>query len=126
MALPMADQSPTPSPDQRAPAASPLFLTGGTGHTGSRLVRALAGQSRDCVVLTRNPDRAARTLGVIDGPGRVRFLQGDLEAPTEALSQAMRGCRALVALSHIRYAPVLIDACRNAGQIGRASCRERV
>ena len=70
-----------------------VFITGGTGLIGRRLVRHLCKRGDSCVVLTRNATAARRTF-----PAEVACVEGD---PTEAgpWQQAVRDADAVVNLA---------------------------
>src|SRR3954463_2379735 len=51
-------------PTTRSEAALRVTLTGATGLIGTRLVRALQARGDEVTVLSRDPARAARALGV--------------------------------------------------------------
>jgi len=86
-----------------------IFVTGATGYTGRFVVDALreAGEDLRCLV-RENSD--------VSGLDRVEVERvcGDLSHP-DGLVDMLRGMDALVSVAHLRYAPVLIDACREAG-----------
>lgn len=88
-----------------------ILVTGGTGHTGGRLVRTLAERGAVVRVLTRNPERVA--AGAV-GSGAVEAFAGDLTVPESAMP-AFAGCDAVVAMTHIRMAPHVIAGCHAAG-----------
>src|SRR5918911_117279 len=67
-----------------------VTITGGTGLIGRRLVGALRERGDDVTVLSRSPERAARTLGV----DAVAWQPLDNMAPPEALA----GCDGVVHL----------------------------
>ena len=88
-----------------------ILVTGGTGHTGRRLVRTLADRGEVVRVLTRGPERVA--AGPV-GAGRVEAVAGDL-TDSGSVAPAFAGCDAVVAMTHIRMAPQVIAGCRAAG-----------
>ncbi len=61
-----------------------VTLTGATGLLGSRLVRALRERGDEVTVLSRDPDKAARSLG--GGVEAVRWDPGAGPAPAAALA----------------------------------------
>ena len=69
-----------------APVAAPVFVTGGSGFVGRRLISTLVAQGRPVRALARSP--AARET--VAGLGAVR-VPGDL-ADRDALAAGMRGC----------------------------------
>ncbi len=87
----------------------PVLVTGASGHTGSRLVLALLDAGYPVRILTREPDRVAT-----DVRQRVEVVRGDLLSP-ETAQEAFRGCRAVIAVTHIKLAPVIISAMKSAG-----------
>lgn len=91
------------------PESSPILLTGATGHTGSRLVAALLEKNYPLRILTRDPARLALPLR-----RQVEVVRGDVTRPENA-QQAVRGCRAVIAVTHIKYAPLIIGAMKAEG-----------
>src|SRR4051794_531945 len=70
-----------------------VFVTGGTGLVGSRLVARLLARGDEVVLLTRRPEAATSSWGE-----RCRIVAGD---PTQAgaWTQAVRACDAVVHLA---------------------------
>src|SRR5436305_2058327 len=70
-----------------------IFLTGGTGLVGSRLVERLTGRGDQVVLLTRRPDEAGKQFG-----DRCAVVAGD---PTEAgpWMDAVASCDGVVHLA---------------------------
>ncbi|MCX7016307.1 MAG: NAD(P)H-binding protein [Candidatus Sumerlaeota bacterium] len=85
-----------------------IFLTGATGHMGSRAARRLVERGRRLRCLVHTPDHR-RFL-----PEGVEAVEGDVE-DVARLAEAMRGAEACLHLAHIRYAPHAVEACRRAG-----------
>ncbi len=91
-----------------------IFLTGATGHTGSRIARALAqrGESLRCLLHT--------PMHRVFLPPEAEVVKGDVN-DASATAQAMAGCDTCLHLAHIRFAPAIIEACKQAG-INRLIC----
>lgn len=87
----------------------PVLVTGATGHTGSRLVRALLQRGDRVRILTREPDRMKAQLRK-----QVEVVRGDVTVPADVL-RAVTGCRAVLATTHIKYASAIIAAMQQAG-----------
>lgn len=87
----------------------PVLVTGATGHTGSRLVSALLDRGFSVRILTRGPDRLRLSVR-----RRVEVVRGDITEP-EILREAVRGVGAVVAVTHIKFAPVIIAAMKAEG-----------
>jgi len=73
-----------------------VFVTGGTGLVGTRLVRACCARGDEAVVLTREPSAAAAAR--LASLGRVRLVPGD-PAQTGAWQDEVRGCDAVIHLA---------------------------
>ncbi|MEI7634661.1 MAG: NAD(P)H-binding protein [bacterium] len=86
-----------------------ILLTGVTGHTGCRLADHLAARGGRVRAMTRSPGKIPAGLR-----GRIEVFQGDLENAGQA-ADAARGCSAVLALTHIRFAPLVIGAAQTAG-----------
>ena len=86
-----------------------IIVTGGTGHTGCRLVQALVDRGEQVRVLTRDPAKMHLNLR-----RRIEVFRGDLTKPEQA-AEAFKGARAVMALTHIRMAGQVITACNHAG-----------
>jgi 8-amino-7-oxononanoate synthase len=89
----------TPAPPRRATASSPptdprrVFVTGGTGFIGSRVVRELAARGAEVRCLVRPTSKTHRLDGV-----RHEAVRGDL-ADVAALERAAAGCDAVIHLA---------------------------
>ena len=85
-----------------------IFVTGATGYTGRFVVDALreSGEELRCLI-HENRDGFENRIGI-------ECVQGDLAHP-DGLAAMLRGTDALVSVAHLRYAPALIGACREAG-----------
>ncbi len=92
--------------------AGPVLITGASGHTGSRLVQALVEAKYNVRVLTRDPSRIDLWLR-----RKVEVARGDLLHPENA-QEAVSGCSAVIAVTHIKLAPAVISA-MNAGGVRR-------
>ncbi|HLH15149.1 MAG TPA: TIGR01777 family oxidoreductase [Solirubrobacteraceae bacterium] len=76
-------------PEQRPPSERRVAVTGASGLVGTALVRALRERGTQVTVLTREPPRALRALGVGPTEGDVQALAWDPArepAPAEALA----------------------------------------
>lgn len=87
----------------------PILVTGATGHTGSRLVRALVEQNRPVRILTREPARLDLALR-----RQVEVVRGDLTQP-ETARRALAGAGAVIAVTHIKFASAIIAAMQAEG-----------
>ncbi|MEN6625493.1 MAG: NAD(P)H-binding protein [Candidatus Sumerlaeia bacterium] len=85
-----------------------LFLTGATGHTGSRLARRLVAEGWRLKCLVRTADHA-RYL-----PHNIEIVQGDIQNPA-TWSDRLAGAHAMYHLAHVGFAPHVIEACGAAG-----------
>ena len=88
-----------------------LLATGATGHTGSKLVHRLMADGFAVRAFTRSREKAQIILGA-DFGGEI--VGGDLERE-ETICSALKGCDALVSVSHVRHAPRLVAACSRTG-----------
>lgn len=87
-----------------------LFMTGATGHTGSRAARRLLELGWRLRCLNYNPDHAR----FLPQSPNLEVVRGDVRQP-EAWADAARGAFALINLAHVGFAPEVIRACRQAG-----------
>lgn len=87
-----------------------LFMTGATGHTGSRLARRLLERGWSLRCLNHNPDHAR----YLPRSPRLELIRGDITQP-ESYARALRGAVACYNIAHIGFAEPLIAACRLAG-----------
>lgn len=87
-----------------------LFLTGATGHTGSRVARRLLEDGWALSCLNHNPEHRRR----LPGHERLRVVAGDVREPQGWIDE-LHGAAALVHMAHIGFAPHVIDACERAG-----------
>lgn len=85
-----------------------LFLTGATGHTGSRLARRLVADGWRLKCLLHTADHASYL------PHNVEIVTGDIMKP-EAWRERLAGAYAFYNLAHVGYAPHVIEACKAAG-----------
>ncbi len=67
-----------------------ILVLGGTGHYGREIVRSLVEKGASVRVLTRDAERARRTLG--DGP---EFVEGDITVG-DCVREALQGISGLV------------------------------
>lgn len=87
----------------------PVLITGASGHTGSRLTIALVDKGLPVRILTRDPSRLDLELR-----RRVEVFRGDLLNPGSA-QRAVAGCRGVIAVTHIKFAPAVIVAMKASG-----------
>ncbi len=87
----------------------PVLIAGASGHTGSRLVSALLDAGYPVRILTRDPARVDIGLR-----RRVEVCRGDLLS-SETAHEAVKGCGAVVAVTHIKLASAIIAAMKSAG-----------
>lgn len=86
-----------------------LLVTGATGHTGRRLVQALADRGERVRIFTREPIRMP-----IDLRKRVEVYRGNLNNDDE-VAEAMAGCSAVFALTHIKFADKIVAGMKRSG-----------
>lgn len=107
---------------------STVLVTGGTGFTGSHLVRNLVADGYDVRVLARSAARARDTL-----PAEVEVVEGDI-TDAEAIDRATRGCKVVYHLAAAfreagipdsRYREVHVDGTRLLLEAARAEGVER-
>ncbi len=101
------DRPASPEPDSRGI----VLVTGGTSHTGERVVRRLVDCGTRVRLLTRDPEKPTR-LGMPSDA--IEVAQGDLRKPW-TLWQALEGCTALIHVAHIRFGQTCARACRGIG-----------
>jgi uncharacterized protein YbjT (DUF2867 family) len=85
-----------------------IFVTGGTGHTGSRAVRRLMERGETARCLVHTPAQRAFL------PAEAETAEGDA-ADASSLAERMAGAQACLHLAPIRFAPSVVEACRRAG-----------
>lgn len=104
------------------------LVTGGTGFTGSHLVRHLAEDGEDVRVIARSPEKASRLL-----PPQVDVVTGDL-TDRETVCRAMNGIRTVYHIAAAfrepgipdeRYREVNVDATRYLLEAAREAGVER-
>lgn len=95
--------------ENQSTASGPILVTGATGHTGRRLVRALVDQNYPVRILTREPVRLD-----IELRKKVEVYRGDLLIP-ENVQEAVAGCSAVIAVTHIKFSPAIIKGMQHAG-----------
>ncbi len=91
-----------------------IFLTGATGHTGSRVARRLVERGESIRCLLHMPSHASFL------PKQAEVVQGNV-IDIEKVAQAMHGASACIHLAHIRYAQSILNACRLTG-VSRFLC----
>ncbi len=96
-----------------------LFVTGGTGKTGSRLIRRLLHDGWDVRALVRT-DEHRRFLPQDE---RLTILRGDLTDPAKspAWAESLKGADAVLHLAHTGFAEKIVRACQSVG-VGRLIC----
>ncbi len=82
----------------------PIVITGASGHTGMRLAKRLVEAGRCVRAITRDPAVIPLALR-----RRMEIRRCDLTVPEEA-RYAVSGASAVVAMTHIRFAPYIIEA----------------
>lgn len=95
--------------ENQSPSSGPVLVTGASGHTGSRLVTALVDKGYPVRILSRDPSRLELALR-----RRVEVCRGDLLNP-EIAQSATTDCQAVIAVTHIKYAPLIISAMTASG-----------
>ncbi|MDD4278179.1 MAG: NAD(P)H-binding protein [Candidatus Sumerlaeales bacterium] len=87
-----------------------ILVTGGSGHTGSRLVRQLLSDGHRVFVLSRTPSKLS-SFG-----NSITIVRGDLTSPAEDYTgQIDAPLDAIVAMTHIRFAERVIDLAHRVG-----------
>ena len=86
-----------------------ILVAGATGYTGRLLTEALLADGHRVRCLVRPSSRTEELSGL-----GATLAVGDLER-TEGLDRALEGVGLLVSAAQIRFAPVLVEACRRAG-----------
>ncbi len=81
-----------------------IVVTGASGHTGSRLVKRLVERGKRVRAITRDP-----ALIPIQLRRQIEICRADLMQADEA-REAVRGAAAVIAMTHIRLAPFIIEA----------------
>jgi len=104
-------EKPRAMPDESDKPGRPILVTGGTSHTGERVVARLLARGEQVRILTRDPDKPYRLGMNLDAVG---ICRGDLTAPW-TLWEALEGCRALVNVAHIRFGETCVRACNALG-----------
>ena len=88
-----------------------IGIFGGTGVTGSQVVRALKAKGADFTCIVRDPDAAKEKIG-----GDIKFRKGDL-SDKESLKQALDGLETLFLLTG--HSPMLKDLEFNAIEVAK-------
>lgn len=86
-----------------------IFMTGATGHTGSRMARRLVDEGWTIRCLVRTP---AHARYLPEAP-QVEIVPGDLEQPGDWMER-LRGAHAWIHLANIRFAAQVVAAARHA------------
>lgn len=86
-----------------------ILITGGTGHTGKRLVSKLVERGEALRILTRDPAKLPIPLR-----RKCEIFRGSLDN-AETAAKAASGCSAVIALTHIKFAPAVLTAMKAAG-----------
>ena len=87
-----------------------LFLTGATGHTGSRAARRLLDEGWRLRCLNYNPDHARQ----LPQSPALEVIRGDITKP-ESWAESLRGAEAFINMAHMGFAEHVIRACELAG-----------
>lgn len=87
----------------------PIVITGASGHTGMRLAKRLVEAGRRVRAITRDPAVIPLALR-----RRMEIRRCDLTVAEEA-RYAVSGASAVVAMTHIRFAPYIIEAMQAEG-----------
>ncbi|MGB9691618.1 MAG: SDR family oxidoreductase [Candidatus Sumerlaeaceae bacterium] len=87
----------------------PIVVTGASGHTGVRLTKRFLERGWQVRAVTREP-----SLIPVELRREMEICRVDLTVPEEA-REAMHGARSLVAMTHIRMAPLIIAAMQAEG-----------
>lgn len=87
----------------------PIVITGASGHTGIRLTKRFLEKGWSVRAITRDP-----SLIPIELRRKMEICRADLTVPEEA-REAMRGSGSVVAMTHIRMAPLIISAMQAEG-----------
>lgn len=88
---------------------SPILVTGASGHTGRRLVEALLERGEKVRIFTREPARMP-----IELRKQVEVFRGNLDNVDDVL-EGMAGCRAVFALTHIKFADRILQGMKATG-----------
>ncbi|MCX7625309.1 MAG: NAD(P)H-binding protein [Candidatus Sumerlaeaceae bacterium] len=91
------------------PDYEPIVVTGASGHTGVRLVKHLVEQGRKVRAITRDPALIPLALR-----RQMEICRADLTQKAEA-REAVRKAGSVVAMTHIRLAPHVIEAMKAEG-----------
>jgi len=87
-----------------------ILVTGATGHTGSRIVKALVSEGRQVRCLVRTPHNQR----YIPDSENVEIAQGDFRHP-ETIRSALDRVSIVINAAHIRFSETLISLCKQAG-----------
>ncbi len=99
-----------PAPDTTTDSPPFLFLTGATGHTGSRAARRLLADGWRLRCLLHTP---ARGRFLPDSPD-LEIVPGDITDPAPWLPR-LRGAAAFLNMAHVGFADYVVAACRETG-----------
>jgi uncharacterized protein YbjT (DUF2867 family) len=81
-----------------------ILVTGATGHTGRRLVQRLVELGRPVRILTRDPAKLPIQLR-----RKIEVFRASIDE-TARVADALSGCKAVIALTHIKFAPQIVAA----------------
>ena len=84
-----------------------ILVTGGSGHTGRRLLARLLERGYAIKAVTREPVRIPAELRK-----RVEVCRGNLDDAVFA-AECMQGCGAVIGMTHIRYADAILRAMKS-------------
>jgi uncharacterized protein YbjT (DUF2867 family) len=87
-----------------------LFLTGATGHTGSRVARRMLDEGWRLRCLVHTPERAK----FLPTDERLEVIEGDVARPEE-WGGRLKGAAALIHMAHVGFAAHIVRACEAAG-----------
>lgn len=92
--------------------AGTVFVTGGTGHTGARLVRRLLADGWRVRALAR----AGKNRQFLPAHERLEIIDGDLslDAAPGPWVERLRGADAVIHVAHISFACAIVAACEQA------------
>lgn len=98
----MSAATPDPSPF--------LFLTGATGHTGSRVARRMLADGFHLRCLVRTPDHTRH----LPADPRLQVIAGGIARPAD-WQDHLRGAAAVIHMAHVGFGEHIVAACAAAG-----------